>query len=86
MSHPNPSYEPAEEVTSSEVLNRLKSEARIFRKKFLEGYGEDKIHSHCLDCVAKAYGFRDWHVLSAIAKSDPQRIFDMPALFQEVEK
>lgn len=57
-----------------DVILVLKNEAKAFRIKYKEAYGEDKSHTKCLEYISRLYGFKDWNTLRAIAESDPSRI------------
>lgn len=53
----------------NEPINKIKAMAVKLRKE------NPKIkHGHALHIVSVALGFRDWNVLSALLKTDPQRI------------
>lgn len=57
----------------SEIHGKLKVMAKRFAKNMKEDGKQVKLHE-CLEILAKTLGFKDWNILCALSKIQPETI------------
>lgn len=63
-------------IKGVDIRSRIKAAAVMLRQALSEK-GEEISHSQALHRLSKMMGFKNWHVLSALANTEPERISEL---------